>query len=328
MDKEKGRAASDKTSREDSTKFGGKTVNKVPQAMGEVNNFNANLITDDTGVSDSPEQLPVNKNDNQNVNISANLVNFTGIPSDCWGHSFFAGWKLVVSAEGKLTKRPYDIKTGRPASSTDPKTWTTFERAKAAYLKGGYDGIGIMLSGNDPFTGIDLDGVRDPVTGKIVKWAQDIIDQLASYTEISPSGTGIHILIHATKPIGSPCSAVVRPGEKIEVYDHARFFTVTGNKLLKSPEGVSSRQPELSALMAKYLSGRTSTVISDTNLKPSIADNLVLDPKARPPTVKFEEMCRRRGFMKVWKHERKDFLSLSEYDKSLGWYTHRNGLVA
>jgi len=324
MDEEKERAASDKTSREDSTKIGGKTVNKVPQAEDEVNNFNANLITDDTGISDSTEPLAGNKNNIPGITASVNSVNFTGIPSDWWEYSFFAGWKLEGSAKGKPTKRPYDIKTGRPASSTNPKTWTTFERAKAAYLKGGYDGIGIMLSGDDPFVGIDLDNIRDPVTGAIEDWAQVIINQLDSYTEISPSGKGIHIFIRATKPAGTLCRVEVSPGKKLEIYGHARFFTVTGNKLPGPPEWINSRQAGLDEICAQYLSGSMPT-ISDANLKPSIVDKLVLDPKAHPPVVKFEKICRRRGFIKVWKHERTDFPSLSEYDKSLGWHAHQSG---
>ena len=124
----------------------------------------------------------------------------------------------------KWTKVPYDSLTHRKAKSNDSKTWRDFEIALKAYQENGnYDGIGFALSANDPYVGWDLDHCRDPETGKIEPKATDIINKLNSYTEISPSGTGFKIFC-----IG------VKPGDKakkgnVEMYNHSRFFTVTGN---------------------------------------------------------------------------------------------------
>ena len=77
----------------------------------------------------------------------------------------------------------------------DAATWTSFDSVLSVYVGGGYDGIGFVLG--DPFLGIDLDHCRDLQTGIIEPWAQTIINNLNSYTEITPSNTGIHILIKA-----------------------------------------------------------------------------------------------------------------------------------
>jgi hypothetical protein len=45
----------------------------------------------------------------------------------------------------------------------------------------------------DGIAGIDLDGCRDPTTGEIAEWAMKIVRSINSYTEISPSGTGVKI---------------------------------------------------------------------------------------------------------------------------------------
>lgn len=53
--------------------------------------------------------------------------------------------------------------------------------------------VGFVFTRDDPFVGIDLDHCRDPETGKIKPWALEIVAKLNSYSEVSPSGTGLHI---------------------------------------------------------------------------------------------------------------------------------------
>src|SRR5262245_56209830 len=83
-------------------------------------------------------------------------------------------------------KVPYSPITGGRASSTRPHTWGTYERAMAFCEQQGLAGVGYVFSRMDPYTGIDLDTCRDPTTGTIEPWAQDIITALSSYTEVSP----------------------------------------------------------------------------------------------------------------------------------------------
>lgn len=87
----------------------------------------------------------------------------------------------------------------------------------------GLDGIGFMFSVSDPYTGIDLDKCLNAETGELEPWAQRCVDLFNSYTEITPSGKGLHIIIRGKLP------GKGRKKGKFEVYDRGRFFTFTGN---------------------------------------------------------------------------------------------------
>src|SRR5918999_6054783 len=127
--------------------------------------------------------------------------------------------------DGKPTKIPYSPITGERASSTAPETWTGYEEAMRAYKEEGYGGIGFVFTPEDDLCGVDLDGCLDPQTGEIEGWAQEIIDELDSYAEISPSGTGVHVLIRGSLQPGRN-----RKG-RFEAYDRGRYFTMTGHHL-------------------------------------------------------------------------------------------------
>src|SRR5215218_10447889 len=97
--------------------------------------------------------------------------------------------------DGKTTKIPYSPLTSRRASSTNPETWGAYQEAVRACKEGAYNGIGFVFTGDDPFCGVDLDRCLDAETGEIESWAREIIEELDSYAEVSPSGTGVHILV-------------------------------------------------------------------------------------------------------------------------------------
>lgn len=159
-------------------------------------------------------------------------------------------WKLERRGdESKPTKVPYDPATGRRASSTEPFSWGGFDEATDAYNKGGYSGIGFMF-GNG-FAGIDLDECRDPETSEIEEWARDVIRIADSYTEVSPSKTGLHIFCKG-KLTGAGINRKVR-GHKIEMYDTGRFFTFTGNHLEGTPIEINPRDAQLELLYNRVI---------------------------------------------------------------------------
>jgi primase-polymerase (primpol)-like protein len=134
-------------------------------------------------------------------------------------------WRLE-EREDEWTKVPYSAISFERASSTDLLTWATFDEALTAYTVGGFDGIGFMFCSADPFCGIDLDDCRDPETGAVEEWARKLINSVQEgYVEVSPSGTGVHIILEG----------VVRGGavkkRPIEMYSQTRFFTMTGHVL-------------------------------------------------------------------------------------------------
>jgi len=120
------------------------------------------------------------------------------------------------------TKHPHNPQSGKKASSTDLLTWSSFERVYGAYEAGDYDGIGFVLCSGDPFTGVDLDACRDPESGEMAAWAEEIVRYFDSYTELSPSGKGVHILVKGKAP-----ASLKRP--QIEMYSTERYLTVTGH---------------------------------------------------------------------------------------------------
>ena len=104
-------------------------------------------------------------------------------------------WR-VENRDGRETKVPVIAGTTQRASSTEPADWRTFDEAMAAFeADASLAGIGFVFSPDGPYCGVDIDDCRNAETGEIAPWAQNIIDNLASYTEISPSGTGVKIFL-------------------------------------------------------------------------------------------------------------------------------------
>jgi primase-polymerase (primpol)-like protein len=118
-----------------------------------------------------------------------------------------------------------ETKKHHNASVSDQTTWSDFATAMAAYQRGGYAGIGFVVTADDDLTGIDLDKCRDPKTGTVEPWAQAIADELDTYTEPSVSGTGLRLFVVGTLPPGR------RKKGQVEMYDAGRFFTITGQPI-------------------------------------------------------------------------------------------------
>jgi AAA domain/NrS-1 polymerase HBD domain len=165
-------------------------------------------------------------------------------------------WRLemVRNTRGELvpTKVPYQ-RSGAHASSTDRCTWCSHAEAQAAV--GSYTGVGVMMGNGLGCTDLD----HCVVDGKILPWAREIIISLDSYSEFSPSGTGVHIL---GEDIALPGKGRKRPYETgaVEVYDTARFLTFTGRWLPKTPAEILSRRSQFNSLYER---------IDHTNGQPS-----------------------------------------------------------
>lgn len=128
-------------------------------------------------------------------------------------------WKYEDVGAAKPTKVPYQP-SGKLANVTDPSTWATFEDCFNAYSLGGYSGIGFVFSDADPYSFIDLDDAEgdDAILQRHLK----VYHEFNSYSEVSPSGKGLHIIVKGVVPAG-------RRRSKIEIYSSARYATMTGN---------------------------------------------------------------------------------------------------
>lgn len=169
------------------------------------------------------------------------------------------------------TKVPYQ-RNGRYAKSGDPTTWTNYSAAIAALIngRGKYNGIGFVVSEGTPI-GIDLDHCRCPAFPNIeiiAPWATDIIKDVNSYTEASPSGKGIRIFAYGGKlPAhgrkkglpeygGDNCREDAVPA--FEIYESGRYLTITGNRIAWTPTDVMSR-PDAIATVHKRIFSDTAT---------------------------------------------------------------------
>jgi replicative DNA helicase len=134
--------------------------------------------------------------------------------------------------KGKPTKVPYDPHTGELASSTDPTTWSTCAEASEAAHRYRMDGVGYVLG--DGMGGVDLDGCRNPDTGEVASWALKIVRAFRSYTEVSPSSTGLKIFAAGAPDTLPRCTVAMKGARiggkepKVEVFTTGRYFTVTG----------------------------------------------------------------------------------------------------
>lgn len=174
-------------------------------------------------------------------------MNLNGIPPELIA---LPQW-VCYGAEGtrpgdKGYKMPYNPLTGHGAKAGQPDTWTTFPKACAGVRSERYTGIGFEFAEGGGIVGIDFDHCRNPDTGELSPWAAAWVDKLNSYTEISPSGTGLHIICFGQLP----GKAIKRP--QAEMYDSGRYFTVTGD-ICGKQRPVSRNDGAIAALYAELV---------------------------------------------------------------------------
>lgn len=178
--------------------------------------------------------------------MKKNPYNFNEIPTELKNVPQWVLWRKE-ERNGKPTKIPYQA-NGEMAQANNRRTWSTFATAVKFYLEGDYDGIGFVFSRQDNYIGIDID--KCVVDGKTNTFATEIIDTLDSYTEFSPSGNGIHIIIKGSLP-----QSVLGTGRKntkhgLEIYSYGRFFTFTGNR--ENSNDIYDRTGELEEVFEQY----------------------------------------------------------------------------
>ena len=104
-----------------------------------------------------------------------------------------------------------------------------------------------MFSENDPYIGIDLDGCRNQDTGKLDNWAAELIRLLNSYTEISPSQTGVKVIIKGS--LAGKQNHFTFHGHEAEVYKTGRYFALTGQRVNDVSPDIWVRQEQVNVLV-------------------------------------------------------------------------------
>jgi len=229
------------------------------------------------------------------------------VPDELRQHPQWVDWRYEERG-GKATKVPVDPRTLGRADTTDAATWAAFPEAVAVAGRRGLAGVGFVFSRDDPFAGVDLDDCRDPATGTIADWAQDIIAALDSYSEVSPSGTGVKIFVRGTLPPKG------RRRGPIEMYDRARFFTVTGRHLAGTPPTVEGRHAALAALHARLFARPAPARPRGTPVDPG---RDAVDPDDARLLARAKGARNGARFEDLWAGEATAYGSASEADAAL-----------
>lgn len=160
-------------------------------------------------------------------------------------------WRFVQKGSGKPSKVPYYVNgnlrgwpSGQPSKGADGKrvpteaqpqvdqgheldraALVTLEQAAAALRSGRWEGLGFAFLPGDGLIGIDVDRAIDQDTGEMAAHCRDIITNCGSYTELSPSGTGVHVICTGTTETFKDNDVGV------EVFCGRQFFTVTAKPM-------------------------------------------------------------------------------------------------
>jgi primase-polymerase (primpol)-like protein len=164
--------------------------------------------------------------------------------------------ELEESKSKKVPYNPHYYDIHAKASVNIPKSWGTLDQALTALASGHYSGLGFVLT--PPLVMIDLDHSVDRATGTITDpTAQEIVQEVNSYTETSPSGTGLHILSYGQLPGKGIHTAV-------EIYGQQRFTTITTHHFPGTPTTIEHRTDQVAALYHRFAPPVEQTNIQNT----------------------------------------------------------------
>jgi hypothetical protein len=218
---------------------------------------------------------------------------------------------------GRVDKAPINPKTGCLAQANDPRSWASFDEAvkyREDHNNNGIKTVGFEASkaeeSKDPFSFYDLDHCRNVETGEIEPWALEIIETIDSYTEASPSGTGIRIAVTCDlPPVNRKKGGIGISGKSsIEIANHGKYFSVTGNHLEGTPTHIGYRPGETRTVYEKYFAPKA-------------------EPKEKPtpgPSITDEELLKKAfsannggKFKTLWAGDYRGYPSHSEADQAL-----------
>ena len=197
------------------------------------------------------------------MSIEKQIALLNNVPDELKNLNSWVVWRQEnVAGSSKPTKIPYNPKTGKKASVTDPSHWCSYLDAVNCLANGGsYNGVGLVLTRNDPYFICDLDNAKGDAS--IIARQKEIAEKFDTYSEISPSGMGLHTVGKGSIPNG-------RRKDCIEIYSSERYITFTGNVYNNKP--IKDCQTELTNLYNElsgkgYSDGRKCTMVDGVQIK-------------------------------------------------------------
>ena len=181
---------------------------------------------------------------------------YSAIPHELKQLHHWCGYKLQ-QRNGKTTKIPIDANTGNLGKSNDESTWADFQTALDSINKFNCDGIGFYFK--PPYFGIDIDGVREEIDryskdDEADNIVSEFIELMESYSEVSVSGNGIHIIAKGELPEGG------RRKGNVEIYNNGRFFVMTGKQIGRYSEIIEDEMGKINYLHHKYIANNEVAV--------------------------------------------------------------------
>lgn len=169
------------------------------------------------------------------------------------------------NSQHKYTKIPHNAIDGGMGKSNDPNTWTDFETALQAMDKYHMDGLAFYFANG--YLGIDVDNVEGELEEYFANAASsqnivfNMINKTKSYTELSLSKKGIHIICKGELPGDR------RRSKNVEMYENGRFFALTGDCINSSDKINTPSNDDLTFLYRKYLEPKKVINIKEQPLK-------------------------------------------------------------
>jgi len=240
-------------------------------------------------------------------------IQFENIPRALKERDQWVVWRYEWK-EGKVKpdKVPYQV-TGRKAMTNVPSTWSSFGAVSTTFGSGGYDGIGYVFGADDPYVGIDFD---DIITDGIAPEYESFIQRFNSYTEITPSMSGVHIVVSGTLP-----SHGRRKGS-VEIYSEGRFFTFTGYRLEYTSPNIEERQQVLDAFHSEIFQSSANATANQTfQSSTNVTANQIWQTVDLDDDMDILRMAKsaKNGtkFTQLWEGDHSDYRSQSEAELAL-----------
>lgn len=203
------------------------------------------------------QKLECANNNSTSRKLSLTTYPFDEVPDEMKQIPQWVCWKKDDTAR----KVPINPKTLEPGSPTDPTTWTDFNKTRVQYVrnKRTLAGIGFVFTKDVHLIGIDLDKVRDPNTGQWNHGVEEFISRFTSYTELSQSGTGCHIILKGNVPDGWRKRASIH-GLSVEMYDDKHYFVMTGQPVQGTDRSLNTITNEALEYLRPHFEQKTSTL--------------------------------------------------------------------
>jgi putative DNA primase/helicase len=228
-------------------------LNNEPQAVDATQGFS---------VFGFPTSILTTSGDGSKQNPPRPTVDLSHFPAELQQLKSWILWRYENTGKPKPDKIPYQINKTYGASTTEPATWS----ALADVLAVADDEFKPGIVANGEYVFLDLDACV--VNGEIEGWAQSVILRCNSYTEFSPSETGVHIFVR-----GRVLKARKKNG--CEIYSDGRYFTVTGKQVPGTPLVINTMTPEEIAELRQDINDdslRPYTLAKDENGEDSKSD--------------------------------------------------------